>query len=190
MRTNVIRSLIIGLVVAALSMLSSACARTSDVKITIAPVGPGTPAPQVLTLGEAQVQLNEKQFLNVVSRQDASNLVGFQVAAPSFIPDSFSAGTFSVMAQPVKSVQQSFAQEGNSGAMFTLIQAAQSLGALQGSQPTQINGKPAEKLAFFSQNKLILAWSDGKRFYQIAGILAGSLDETTLVNIAASVGVH
>jgi hypothetical protein len=190
---------VICLVVMSGALTLIACAKTSPVEITIAPIGPATSTPQntVLTLDEAEKQLNEKRFLNVASILDASNLAGFQVASPSFLPEGFKAGKPSVMLQPggsseaAKSVQQSFALESETGTMFTLIQGLESLGSLSGSQPTTISGKSAQRLMISSSppNRLVFAWSDGKRFYQLGGTLTGTLNEATFAKIAASVGV-
>jgi hypothetical protein len=208
MKNAVSKSLKICLALVILSLILSACGKTSSTEITLASTGSVTSTPQktVLTLEEADKQLSEKGFLNVASIQDASTLAGFQVVVPSFIPQGFSAGNFSVMLQPggiptstvdgsaqaAKSVQQSFAQNGASDVIFTLTEGLQVIGSLPKSQPITINGRPGEKLLITGPgaNRLVLAWDDGKRFYQLAGIISGALDEATLDNIANSLSVH
>jgi hypothetical protein len=162
-----------------------------------------TEVPQKTILTEDEINtltlLKEKGFFNSKSIEDASQVVGFKIAIPSFIPDGFYAGEFSVSLLPggipsydkdgseqlPKLVQQIYTQGGE--IEITLLQSSQSIGSLSGSQPIEIGERPGERLLLASKNLLVLAWNDNGRFYQLGGPLNEALDEATLIKMAVSV---
>jgi hypothetical protein len=177
-----------------------------------------THAPQP-PLGSNETRLNAVGNTYVNTVEKASQLAGYRVATPSFIPDGFfpiaidgQNGTFILTKIPfiisgtTCEVTQQFSQSPfpleKPGPLYTLIQLPAYLVteyALYGSylgpyEEVNIGGYKAKliKMPVFesSPGRFILKWEDDMRSYYFEGTLLAPLDEATLLKVADSVGVH
>jgi hypothetical protein len=182
----------------------------------------GTPTPTIfpnsttpLTLEEARAQLAAKGWAAVDTKEKASQLAGYSVSAPSFIPVGFiprvwdRSGIFMVNkpgfgAAPTRDdlsleVDQYYSPNPDPkapvGPYFVFIQSTSMSGMLGGTlEDIIINGHPGKKslvaVSGFDAppiSMLGLHWGDGTVYYFIQGQLSGPLDEAALLKIAESV---
>jgi hypothetical protein len=176
--------------VAALSLVLTACS---------------SPAPEE---PEPTLTAREQGVWNVATLEEASQIAGFPVATPAYLPEGFYRGSNIMVSQPgaglpedIKPkfsnmiVEQFYYYQGDDSVMFILTQTQHKSG-IGGSEPTEICGRPAER-AYQEANPqrkypspmLTLGWENDGSYYQITGTLVGPLDEATLEKIACSVEV-
>jgi hypothetical protein len=173
------------------------------------------PAPaQALTLEQAAAQLKEKGYTLADTAEKASQLAGYEVATPAFVPEGFVAvmmditggGTFAlnklgfglpnVPNVPII-VDQKYALSADPraphGPFFMLEQTTQPHGQVGTAIDIEIAGYPGKKILIPPDGRppgIHLAWTDGTRYYDLEGELTGTLDEATLLQVAASMSVH
>jgi hypothetical protein len=154
---------------------------------------------------EEEEQMAQRGVVNVDTVTDASRIAGFPVAEPDYIPEGFSGGSFSVsqlgagLPEDMKpkfvqiNVQRIWSWEGNHKVMFVLIQSQHKSG-IGGGEPAEICGHPGERRFDEAHDdmpdRLAFGWEDDGNYFQLFGMLAGPLDEETLMQIACSVKVE
>jgi hypothetical protein len=169
-------------------------------------------AAQSLTLEQASAQLKERGYVVVDTAAKASQLVGYAVATPAFVPAGFVPVMEDVTGSFVLSklgfgvpnapdvpimVDQKYAQNPDPraphGPFFTLEQTTQLHGLAGTAIDIEIAGYPGKKVLKPPDGRppgIHMAWTDGARYYDLEGELTGPLDEATLLQVAASMGVH
>jgi hypothetical protein len=154
---------------------------------------------------EARYRLEKYKEVYVNSAQIASELVGFTVKTPSFIPDGFApydnpGGSYRLtnLEDPEGTVFFEFQYEvlerffvngkmDENVTHFSIIQSQNQIRG-QGEDPVSINGFNGMKGTKTIDDKktLWLSWNDGVVYYVLVGSLADELPEETLIKIAAS----
>lgn len=174
--------------------------------------GQQTSTPIALTLEEAEKELKDKGYTVVDTIEKASQLAGYQVATPSFIPEGFlaevisNAGTFRVnilgFGLPTSEfrkyplVSQVFRPGGllANEPFLILTQSKDPFGTAGNPVDIDVNGHTGKKVLTPPDEKyparLLLVWSDSDLFYSLEGVLISPLDETVLLKVASSVGIH
>ncbi len=163
-----------------------------------------SPAPEE---PELALTAREQGIWNVDTLEEASQIAGFTVAIPEYLPEGFYRGSNIMVSQlggglpegmkpkfTAFIVEMFYYYQEDDSVMFTLTQT-QHKSEIGGSEPTEICGRPAER-AYQEANPqrkypspmLTLGWENDGSYYQITGTLAGPLDEETLEKIACSVG--
>jgi len=200
-------------------MLSAGC--NSPANQTTQPPGietdTGTTAPApaptisstpIVSLEEVRPRLSETGNVFVPDVNMASELTGYSVATPSFIPDGFlpveipgAGGAYNVftlgdpadiggVAYPYSvTIQYSQAGEFSTGGpFFQITQSRNRIGSAPEGGHAQIGEHEGKKtlLSDLDPPRLSLAWNDGTMYYVMEGLLTEPLDEETLIKIAAS----
>ena len=167
---------------------------------------------QPLTIEQAAAQLKEKGYAVVDTAAKASQLAGYEVATPSFVPPSMVpvmmdvSGSFALNklgfglpnapdVPVIVSQQYALSSDPRAphGTFFILDQTTQKHGLAGTAIDIEIGGFPGKKILIPPEGRppgIHLAWSDGIRYYDIEAELTGPLDEATILQVAASVGVH
>ena len=162
-----------------------------------------------LGLTEEEIRaLEERGIANVDSAEIASEIVGFQVALPSYVPEDFRPGKFMVslsgvgMPEELKpkfnnnQVHWVYAWVENGEIMIFLIQAVHKSG-IGGSEAAEICGQPGERK--FSKadpqngreyDMLSIAWEIDGSYFMITATLGGPLDEAEVEKVACSVSIE
>ncbi len=165
-----------------------------------------TPATS-LSFEQAGEQLTKTGSVFVANVNIASELTGYSVATPSFIPDGFiqveipgAGGAFNVfkLGDPAHiegveypySVNIIYSQTGEFSTSVPYFQISQSRNRIGGpkGEPVQIGKYEGEKetLSYLDPPRLGLTWNDGVMYYSMEGLLLNPLDEEILIIIAAS----
>ena len=160
-------------------------------------------AAQPLTLEQAAAQLKEKGYTLADTAEKASQLAGYKVATPAFVPAGFVpvmmdvSGSFALNKLgfglpnapdvPII-VDQKYAQSPDPraphGPFFILEQTTQQHGLAGTAIDIEIAGYPGKKVLIPPDGRppgIHLAWNDGVRYYDLEGELTGPLDEATLL---------
>jgi hypothetical protein len=176
-----------------LCIVSASCSSSNDV----------AEGPQMTP--EEEEQMAQRGVVNVETVEDACRIAGFPVATPTYIPEGFAGGSFSVsqlgagLPEEMRpkftqiNVQRIWSREGEPEVLFVLIQS-QHKSSIGGGEPAEICGRQGErKFSGAEANrpaKLSLGWEDNGYYFSLSGVLGGSLDETTLEKIACSIKVE
>jgi len=172
---------------------------------------PPTPAPSTTSsssIEELRSQLLKTGNIFVDDVNTASELTGYPVATPSFIPDGFipvempgAGGAFNVfkLGDPAHiegvefpySVNFIYSQTGKfstSVPFFQIHQSRNRIGAVPEGGPVQIGEYEGEKalISDLAPPRLGLTWNDGTMYYVMEALLIEPLDEATLIQVAAS----
>ena len=148
---------------------------------------------------------SQEGIWNVDTIEEASQITGYPVATPAFIPDGFQRGSRIMVSQLgaglpedierpefPKNVEQMWTWEEDDSVWFVLIQSPKEFG-VGGTEPAEVCGSSGGKGLLEAYHelpaRLVLAWNDGKLFYSLCGTLADPLTEEILLQIACSVGV-
>lgn len=140
----------------------------------------------------AQVPRN----VNAGSAQEASNVVGFPVASPTYIPDGFQ-GNSQYMIDTVgrpdwafKTVTRTWALKSDPSVFFILTQSPKQFDIARG-EPTEIEGNAGQKSVTQGIGdqapREALAWAQDNMFFVLTGTLRGPLDEQTMMHVVESV---
>jgi hypothetical protein len=201
-------------------VLSSSCSSSSPSQIPTsvsstsaletAPLSPTAPTTS-LTFEQAKEQLKEKGWAVVNAAEEASQIVGYPVAVPTFVPEGFSpiiisnSGTLFIQilgfglptsvprTHKYPFVQQTFSRGfGMPSPDEPFFQINQSLDQITISgEAIDIAGITGMKSIIpGNTTRLELGWTDGSKYYSLMGTLVNPLDETILVKIAASLAVN
>lgn len=145
----------------------------------------------------------ERGILPVSTIEEASRLVGYQVATPTFIPEDFLPGDFELnqlgfppqlggeWGDGKRVVQRQWTWSGDSKIHFLVMQFQGTEESVQG-EPSDVGGRSGKR-EFFEAEKgreyplLVLHWWDGEMVYSVSGSLKNSLSEEILNKIAYSV---
>ena len=154
---------------------------------------------------EEEEQMAQQGVVNVDTVADASRIAGFPVVEPAYIPEGFSGGSFSVLhhgANPPEDMKTKFiwinveriwAWEGEERIIFVLTQS-QHKSNIIGSEPAEICGRQGQRWFDAAHDdmpaRLAFGWEDDGNYFSLFGMLAGPLDEETLMQIACSVEVE
>ena len=159
------------------------------------------------TLTEEQQELwVERGILLVSTIEEASRLVGYQVAVPTFIPEGFLPGGLQLnqLGPPPQAggewgdgsrvAQQVWNWSSEREIRFFVMQFQGTLENVQGV-PSEVCGDSGRREFFVNRegSEYPLLWLhrwDGERVYSVGGILGGPLTEEILYKIACSVGVE
>lgn len=163
--------------------------------------------PVSATVEDAINQLLKTGSVFVPTSKMASELTGYSVAIPSFVPDGFvpvepsgAGGSFNVfkLGEPSQikgveypySVNVIYSQTGEYSTNVPFFQITQSRNIISGpkGEPVQI-GKHEGKKAILSDlapPRLALTWREEVMYYSMEGLLLDPLDEDTLIKIASS----
>lgn len=184
-------------------------ASTETTTHTSAPTAmPTTAATSGISIEELRSQLLKTGNIFVVDVKTASELTGYPVATPSFIPDGFirieipgAGGAFNVfkLGKPADtggveypySVHTIYSQTGEfstSVPYFQIHQSRNKIGAAGESEFVRIGEYEGKKalLAEPEPPRLVLTWNDGTMYYSMEGLLIEPLDEETLIEVATS----
>ncbi len=143
---------------------------------------------------------------NVESIEEASEIAGYKVAFPAFIPEGFKRGKNIMIAQmgvPGLTDPANFSRNvdiiwtwiEDDSVMFVLTQSAKKF-SVGNAEPAEICGVTGGKglLEADPDNdmpaRLVFGWNDGDLYYSLFGMLAGPLNEEILLRIACSVRVE
>jgi len=156
------------------------------------------------TLTEEQQELwVERGVLPVSTIEEASRLVGYQVATPTFIPEGFLPGDFELnqlgfppqlggeWGDGKRVVQRQWTWSGDRKIRFLVMQFQGTEESVDG-EPSEVCGRPGKR-QFFEAEKgreyplVVLHWWDGEMVYSVSGLLGGPLTEEILHKIACSV---
>ena len=156
------------------------------------------------TLTEEQKELwVERGVLPVSTIEEASRLVGYPVATPTFLPTGYLAGDFQLnqLGMPPhlggewgdgpRAVERQWTWARDPEIRFVLIQFQGTEESVRG-EPSEVCGRPGKR-EFFEAEKgleyplLVLNWWDGDMVYSVGGSLGGPLTEEILHKIACSV---
>ena len=154
---------------------------------------------------EEEEQMAQRGVVNVDTVADASRIAGFPVVEPAYIPEGFSGGSFSVYQHGANlpedtspkfiwiNVERIWSWEGNHEVMFVLMQS-QHKSSIGGGEPAEICGHPGERWFDAAHDdmpdRLAFGWEDNGCYFSLVAMLAGPLDEETLMRIACSVEVE
>lgn len=158
-------------------------------------------------LEQMEKELAEKGIWNVDTLEEASQIAGFTVATPAYLPEGFSLGSNIMVTQlggglpeeirpkfTAVIVEQFYYYREDDSVMFMLQQTQHKTG-LGGGEPVDICGHQgirhyheANPQRINPNPLLSFAWENNGNYYQIMGTLADPLDEATLEKIACSVG--
>lgn len=127
--------------------------------------------------------------------EEASQITGYRVLGPTNLPDGFSRyGDIDVIksrADVSYSVVQRWAWDQDSSVLIGLPQDPELDGIIGGS-PVQIGRRTGQRALHRAvagkPARLELYWKDGDMAFVLWGVLAGPLDESTVYDIALSVG--
>ena len=204
------------LVLLFVSLLFSSCGgdATDDTISSVPAYTPGV-TPEVpsftdeelaaLGLDETQIGMyHEQGVLNVDTTELASILAGFRVMPPSFIPQDLTRGPYSVaisgagMPKEVKpkfnntTVTVIYSSPDDPKIMLALIYMVHNTGLGVG-EPTQVGDYQGMKVyqpaAGNGYASLGLVWGEDTRYFSIAAVLGGPLDEETVMKVAASIPI-
>ncbi len=187
------------LVIGAVMLSMLAACNTSDNDITA-----DNDIEYGMTEGEA-AQMEELGYISIDNVADASRIAGYPVAVPTYLPEDFTGGVFSVsqfgltfpgQSEPaVKAfnVFQYYWWQEDESVRLSLIQVKLVLG-LGDSEPTEFCGHSGQRYYREAEGDMaalvVLGWEvDGVSYY-LSGTLAGPLDEATLEQIACSIEVN
>jgi len=147
----------------------------------------------------------QRGVVNVATVADASRIAGFVVVEPAYIPEGFSGGSFSVcqhgatLPEDMKpkviwiEVQSFYVWQGEVRIIFMQTQG-QHMSGIIGGEPAEICGHPGERWFDAAHDdmppRLAFGWEDNGYYFSLFGMLAGPLDEETLMQIACSVEVE
>lgn len=154
------------------------------------------------TLTEEQKELwVERGVLPVSTIEEASRLVGYPVATPTFLPTGYLAGDFQLnqLGMPPhlggewgdgpRAVERQWTWARDPEIRFLLIQFQGTEESVRG-EPSEICGRTGKR-EFFEEGReyplLVLHWWDGDMVYSVGGSLGGPLTEEILHQIACSV---
>jgi hypothetical protein len=166
------------------------------------------------TLEEAKKQLEETGYALADTAEKASQLAGYQVATPSFIPEGFvpsdndgNGGIFVInniffgrtpAAGPPYQVSQRYSLSPDPTSprepFFAIVQTSATPGFVGGIQEdVTIGGHPGKKVITYGQGDapdiLNFHWNDGTLTYDLVGTLEAPLDEEIMIEVAASMRV-
>ncbi len=154
------------------------------------------------TLTEEQQELwVERGVLPVSTIEEASRLVGYPVATPTFIPEGFLPGDFELnqlgfppqlggeWGDGKRVVQRQWTWSGDREIHFLVIQFQGTEESVRG-EPSDICGRTGKR-EFFEEGRehplLVLHWWDGDIVYSVGNSLGDPLTEEILHKIACSV---
>lgn len=159
-------------------------------------------------LEQAKEQLNRDGLVFTNNVETASKLTGYPVKTPSYVPEGYSLAAFpegsfqvfrlGVTDIPIKtdspefpySVLQYFYKSGKivSNEPFFSIDQSRNQISGPGEEPVTINGFQGKK-GIFNENSramIYISWNDGTTSFVLTSWLTDTLDELTLLRIAAS----
>lgn len=167
--------------------------------------------PGTTTLDIEEEELKERGWVAVNTKDEASQLVDYQVVIPKFIPDGFvpivmsNSGTFLIQI-PGFGLPSSVAQVNNYPFVQQTYARKPSMPSFdepyfvmnQSRDETKISGDPVDiagrtgKILLLKGEgnnpaRLQLSWSDGNLFFTMEGTLVDPIDETILMKIANSI---
>lgn len=160
--------------------------------------------PKVLRFIEIDLKLRGFEVITTTSGEEASEVAGYRIAFPAFIPEGFERGKNIMVTQlgvpgltnPAnlpRTVEIVWAWIEDDSVKFVLTQSAKKF-SVGNTEPAEICGVTGEKGLMEAvpdrmPARLVLGWSDGNLYYSLYGTLAGPLDEEILTQIACSVAV-
>jgi hypothetical protein len=161
-----------------------------------------------LNLEKAKEHLNQDGYVFVDTIKTASQLAGYPLQTPSYLPEDFKLTVFRDGAYQVftlatpeiptenkttefpYSVVQFFYKDGNIGPNEPFFDIHQSRNKINGpgNDPITINGFEGKKGVFNDNLRpmLYITWSDGTIYFVLEGWLADTLDEAELIKVASS----
>jgi len=154
------------------------------------------------TLTQEQQELwVERGVLPVSTIEEASRLVGYQAATPTFIPEGFLPGDFELnqlgfppqlggeWGDGKRVVQRQWTLPSDPKGMLLLTQFPGTEESVNG-EPFEVCGHPGKREFHESDREyplLVLHWWEGEMVYSLGGVLAAPLTEDVLLKIACSV---
>ena len=135
------------------------------------------------------------KLMNIDTAEEASQIVGYRVVTPGFIPEGFKhSGNFAVLMFPSGdyNVMQTWIFSDDPSVRLTFIQDP-GLDGIGRGEPAEVAGVPGKRalapagLYDRPYALLDLYWRDGAMAYAITGQLMGPIDEEVLGKVALSV---
>jgi predicted small lipoprotein YifL len=161
-----------------------------------------------LGLTDLEIQtLKERGIANVDSATVASKIAGFKVYEPSYVPEGYSGGKFTVslsgagMPEALKpkfnntKIERIYSLRGDTNTIIDLIQTVNKLN-VSGSEPVEICGHSAERSftkadpkSPLKGDRLSFVWEIDGNYFLLSGWLNGTLNEAALVKMACSINI-
>jgi hypothetical protein len=166
-----------------------------------------------LGLTEDEIKmLEERGVANVDSAEVASKIAGFEVTTPTYVPEGFTQGQYSVsvsgaagMPPGMKpkfnntNVQIIYTYKNDRKVVILLLQAVHKSGIGDAGvrEPVDICGSAGESV-FVEANSdngqpydhLILSWEKDGIYYTLSGTLGQTLDKPSILKMACSIGAE
>jgi hypothetical protein len=147
-----------------------------------------------------------KMTAGVDSAEQASEIAGFKVIEPSYVPEGYLGGKFTVTAlgaglpEEMKpkfnstQVQRAYHYQNDPDTMILLIQMVHEF-SVGGGEPTELCGRPAERKFTAADpqrvphDSLTFGWVIDGNYFSLTGWLNDTLDEAALVKMACSISI-
>ncbi len=213
---NYHKAVLIPLLVLSLALIPVSCGDTADETTSSVPAYTPGVTPEVpsftdeelkaIGLDETQIGMyHERGVLNVDNPELASTLAGFRITPPGFVPEGLTRGPYSVaisgavLPEAMKpkfnntTVTVIYSLPDDPKIMLALIYMVHNTG-LGAGEPAEIGEyqgmkvyQPANGNGYAS---LGLVWGEDTRYFSIAAVLGGPLDEETVMKIAESITIE
>ncbi len=139
----------------------------------------------------------ERAYWNVSSVEEAKQIAGFDIAAPTYLPDGFVPGPKILVNEAPHDKQKRIVERGwksseHPGVSIYLLQRPDPF-SIGGGQPATINGIPGQRKLlpahppFRPYPVLSFSWREGEFTYLLSGSMGGSLTEEAIQQVAASI---
>jgi hypothetical protein len=184
-----------------IAMMPVACNTQTQATTPASSLNPTTP---VMTSPTGEPVLPSKMMAAFDSAEQASEIAGFKVAEPSYVPEGYSGGKFTItrlgagLPEEMKpkfnstQVQRAYHYQNDQDTMILLVQMVHRF-SVGGGEPTEICGRPAER-AFtpadpqrVPHDSLTFGWEIDGNYFSLTGWLNETLDEAALVKMACSI---
>lgn len=134
-----------------------------------------------------------QRHFRAATLEEASNIVGYTVATPAFIPTGFKKQMNITVDKPMGNSQMRVTQIWSSGDKYPFLCLIQdpSLDGIGGGEPVEVEDFRGVRLLSKANGDiptgLTLFWREGNTAFLLVGTMTGELDEETIYRIAESV---
>jgi hypothetical protein len=193
-------NLLIPLLAAILTLALAACSNHTTETAPASSVSPATPA------ATPPGGPTAKMTAGVDTAEQASEIAGFKVIEPSYVPEGYLGGKFTVTAlggglpEEMKpkfnsnQVQRAYHYRNDPDTMILLVQMVHEF-SIGGGEPAEICSRPAERKftaadpQHVPHDSLTFGWEIDGNYFSLTGWLNDTLDEAEMVKIACSISI-